>query len=45
MKAESNVLVISSTNGLQFTYISEVYKISPLLGLLQELNLYLLAMR
>lgn len=34
MKAESNGLVISSTNIWQFTYISEGYTISPLLGAL-----------
>lgn len=44
MKAESNALVISSTNIWQFIYIGEGYKISLLLGLLQDLNLYLIAM-
>lgn len=45
MEAESNVLVISSTNIWQFSCVSEGYKISLLLGLLQDLNLYLVAMR
>ena len=44
MKAESNAFLISSTNIWQFTYKSEGYEISPLLGLLQQLNFYLLAM-
>lgn len=44
MKAESNALVISSTNIWKFIYIGEGYKISPLLGLFEDINLYLIAM-
>lgn len=38
MKAESIALVINSTNIWQFIYIGEGYKISPLLGVLQDQN-------